>query len=89
MIPKDLAVLKILRRSSIHDHHSNSLFVEISSEFSPGKQGVSETFCSVLLPSQRLATTVVNYYDHSIFSLAGFLGMVQHDDCRRKLLESG
>ena len=34
--PKDPAVLKILRRM-------NSLSEEISCEFSPGKQGVSET----------------------------------------------
>ena len=31
---------------------------------------------SVLLPSYCFATTVVNYYDRSIFSMTGYLGLL-------------
>ena len=41
--PKDPAVLKTLRRINSHYRRINSLSVEISCVFSPGKQGVLET----------------------------------------------
>ena len=59
----------------MHYRRINSLSVEISNEFSPGNQGVSETLpYYFLLPSYFFDTTVVNWYDRSIFNMAVSLG---------------
>ena len=53
----------------IYYRRSNSRFAEISCDIFPGKQGVSETPAAVVF-----TTTVVNYYDRSIFSMVGSFG---------------
>ena len=56
----------------------NSLFVEISCEFSPGKTRCFRDPAVVIYYRRSVfgsfATTVVHYYDRTIFSMAGSLG---------------